>query len=346
MSRKTKRKGRIWLYVLVVGLLITAGAVAAGRYLRAPLREVVSGEIYRSGQPDGAAVRNAAEKLGVRSVLNLRGPRARQRWWEGDRQTTARFEASRLNLQREDLRFSSNALPPREEVLALVRFLDSSTKPLLIHCQMGVDRSGWASAIARLLRGESLDSALTELSVIRGHFCKRSECGLHQFFSTYETWLAETKRTHSSAAFRHWIGSYCPQPYDALVTASEPLPQSVNRGDELPFTIDVKNLSRSAWQSNAAENPIRLGARFIGPFAKPQEKPLDIFRTPNGPARDVYRAEASAPHRPGESRRIAFAIAAPTEPGTYYVQVDMVEEHVHWFSDLGRPGLVVPITVQ
>jgi SAM-dependent methyltransferase len=47
----------------------------------------------------------------------------------------------------------------------------------------------------------------------------------------------------------------------------------------------------------------------------------------------------------GEAARVVLTVAAPVEPGSYRLEVDIVQEGVRWFSDLGRPTRSVPVRV-
>jgi hypothetical protein len=48
---------------------------------------------------------------------------------------------------------------------------------------------------------------------------------------------------------------------------------------------------------------------------------------------------------PGESRELEIRLRAPAAPGRYVLQIDMVDELVHWFSDMGWPGILLDIEV-
>ena len=91
---------------------------------------------------------------------------------------------------------------------------------------------------------------------------------------------------------------------------------------------------------------VRLGARIIGPFADIPDDPIVIFRTPDGPAVDIARSGLEpGVVGPGDSREFSLRLRAPREPGRYVLQIDMVDELVHWFSDLGWPGVLRDLEV-
>lgn len=85
---------------------------------------------------------------------------------------------------------------------------------------------------------------------------------------------------------------------------------------------------------------------MIGPYVSAPADPLTIFRTPHTTAIDLFReSSAVTTTSPSESRIVLVRVRAPHQPGRYILQFDMVHEMVHWFSDLGGPGLLLPIEV-
>jgi len=194
-----------------------------------------------------------------------------------------------------------------------------------------------------------LKRALEPLSPAAGHICNRATCPLHRFFARYQAWLAGSGAAHDGATFRRWaLTVYCPPPYDAaIMVLTQPLPRSVVAGEPMTLAVRVVNHSDQAWVLRPGdERGIRLGVRALGPFAALPEDPVTAFRVTNSPARDLARAgleHGIVP--PGGEREFAIAMRVPLEPGIWVLQVDMVDEHVHWFSDLGGPGVTFRLDV-
>jgi protein tyrosine phosphatase (PTP) superfamily phosphohydrolase (DUF442 family) len=327
------------LLAVFVSLLLVLGT-GAWELDRTRIRPVVPGQVYRSGQPSPSTLRHAREDLGIKSVLNLRGPNPHEAWYREE------IEACRrLGLEHVDLRLQSDQTPPRLETRALVEMLDRLSRPILLHCEGGAHRSAWAAAVARAVAGYSHREVMEELSPLNRHFCIRSHCPAHRFFRSYDQWLAESGQRHSEAVFRRWVTSvYCPEPYDAeMAFLIPPASGRVRGGELLNYRVAVTNRSSKVW--NVGTDPrhgIRLGVRMIGPFKSPPANPLAIFRTPAGPARDVYRAPSAEMKIAPLGRRIwDVRLEVPKEPGFYAVQFDMIDEGKHWFSDLGTNGLIV-----
>ena len=112
----------------------------------------VAPNLYRSAQPTADGLR-AAEKLGIKTVINLRAFHA----------DTDEPESTKLRIER--IRF--NTWHPEDE--DVVRFLQLITKPrngpFLVHCQHGADRTGTMIAIYRItVQGWKKDDAIREMT--------------------------------------------------------------------------------------------------------------------------------------------------------------------------------------
>lgn len=57
------------------------------------------------------------------------------------------------------------------------------------------------------------------------------------------------------------------------------------------------------------------------------------------------RLPIEQPWQPGERRRMALTVTAPSEPGTYRLQFDLVHEGVCWFADAGSAIAQIETTV-
>jgi protein tyrosine/serine phosphatase len=106
--------------------------------------------IYRSAQPTKEGFKNL-EKLGVKTVLNLRG-------FHSDDLSGTGIEEVRVKMEAWD--------PDYDELVRALRILsDSSSGPFLIHCQHGADRTGMISAVYRMVFQDwSRDKAIDEMT--------------------------------------------------------------------------------------------------------------------------------------------------------------------------------------
>jgi hypothetical protein len=118
----------------------------------------------------------------------------------------------------------------------------------------------------------------------------------------------------------------------------------VSGGSDLVMWVEVTNQGQDHWRSKTSG--FRLGVRMIGPRDSIPPNSAGLFLDRQSAVLDIARAEIIGTGiKPGESRLLKLAFKAPSEPGLYLVQVDMVKEHVHWFSEMGWPGLVWPLEV-
>ena len=116
----------------------------------------VSDALYRGGQPNAEGFL-ALEKLGVRTVINLRT-----------------FHSDREKLEGTDLAYEHvRTLPTgadEEDVAAFLRIVtDPARTPAFVHCQRGADRTGMMCAAYRIVvQGWAKDEAIREMT--RGGF--------------------------------------------------------------------------------------------------------------------------------------------------------------------------------
>lgn len=328
------------ILLTLVSLVLMAGlGYSAVRYhSQSTIRTVVPGRVYRSGQPTAKLLREAG-RIGVRRVVNLRGDNRGSAWYRRER---AQITAAGMTMK--DLRFQGLDAMPRIEVQEFVRELDQTKEPVLLHCADGWDRTGWASAVTLALRGEPLDEVLRELSPARGHLCRRQRCHFHRFFRQYTDWLQATGKEHDAQNFRAWILDYAPGKYKAALRVRSESSITASPGEVVSFPVWLRNESDETWIVSGSR-PVQMGARIL-PGDLDSTAALALFRKPNGPARDLARAQLSHDVRPGRSVETVLAIRAPVEPGPYWVHIDAVEEHVHWFSDLGLEGVLVRLQVR
>jgi hypothetical protein len=48
---------------------------------------------------------------------------------------------------------------------------------------------------------------------------------------------------------------------------------------------------------------------------------------------------------PGEETELPLGVTAPKDPGEYFLEIDVVQEGVAWFSDKGSPTAKTRISV-
>jgi protein tyrosine/serine phosphatase len=164
--------------------------------------EVIPGELYRSGQLSAAHLHARAQATGIRTIINLRGPNPAEGWYREE--ISAAQESGLVHI---DLPIDS-LFPTKDELRDLVHALDDCPKPVLVHCQSGIDRTGIASALASLLLDDS-SSAERALDQLTWRFgClpgRKSRENKRDFLLAYDSWLRIRGVTHSRAYFRAWL---------------------------------------------------------------------------------------------------------------------------------------------
>jgi hypothetical protein len=161
--------------LLAIGLVVYLGALRGGR-LEMPSSEivrsivwtvgapediynfgvVVPGRVYRSGQPDERFIRYVHEHYGVRRVISLGGP------------SSVGEVARELGMIVHTLSWKPFRLPDADELDWVLSMMDGDT-PVLVHCQFGCDRVGYAVAAYRMRRqGWRVGRAVEEM-VSYGH---------------------------------------------------------------------------------------------------------------------------------------------------------------------------------
>lgn len=120
--------------------------------------EVDPGQIYRSAQPTYEELVTAHEVFGIKTVLNLRGERPGEGWYEEEMQAIEDRGMSIITIG-----MSASRLPHKEDLEVLLDALENAERPILIHCKAGADRTGEAVAIYMMeYMGKSKREALRE----------------------------------------------------------------------------------------------------------------------------------------------------------------------------------------
>ncbi len=135
----------------------------------------VDAQLWRGNQPSPARIAWLAKK-GVRTIINLRGPRDVGAW-QLEAEACARHDITLV-----DFRLNSRDIPKAEQLHDLKDLFDAVTYPAFMHCKSGSDRAGIGAALYRLIhKGEPVRDALQELSLRYGHF-RQAKTGMLDFF--------------------------------------------------------------------------------------------------------------------------------------------------------------------
>lgn len=194
-------------------LLLMSIAVPGGYYgvmvARGNFHEVVPQRVYRSGQPSEQQLRVWIRQYGLKTILSLRGttaPMAREE----------KTVADSLGVDMVYLSLSAHALMPSAELVRLIEVLQTAQKPMLLHCQHGVDRAGTAAALAAwLVGGQPYERAKWQAYVPPGPW-KHPKGAPHisDVLVLYEDYCRQHGLSPGdSSLFKHWAAHvYCPPP--------------------------------------------------------------------------------------------------------------------------------------
>jgi protein tyrosine phosphatase (PTP) superfamily phosphohydrolase (DUF442 family) len=166
---------------------------AVFRLLWDNLAEVVPGRLYRSNHPTPARLAAAKRRLGLRTLINLRGHR------QCGSDALSRQAAQRLGLDHIDMAFESRGAPHRDRILRFAGLYAALRTPALMHCKSGADRAGLASALAIMFEGGTTTQALAHLSWRFGHFSRSRTGILDAFFHLYAV------QAEGRLAFLDWV---------------------------------------------------------------------------------------------------------------------------------------------
>ena len=117
-----------------------------------PNLHMVSEDLYRGAQPTAEGMKQL-EKLGVKTVVNLRSSRSDRDEIEGTALTCEHISMTTWN-------------PETEKVARFLQIVtDGSRTPVFVHCRHGADRTGTVCAIYRIaIEGWSKDEAIEEMT--------------------------------------------------------------------------------------------------------------------------------------------------------------------------------------
>jgi len=169
------------------------------------LHELAPG-VWRSAQPGPRDIRKLA-KRGIRTIVNLRGPRDCGSYRLEER-ACARYGVELINFK-----MRSRGVPQPEKIHDAAALFRRIEYPVLFHCKSGADRAGIMSALYLLVHeGRAADEAARQLSLRFGHFAQADTGVLDHFIESYR---AENER--APIDFMKWVD----ERYDpAAVTTS------------------------------------------------------------------------------------------------------------------------------
>lgn len=319
---------RALMLAVLAGGLVLVCAWSYHTFVGTNLHTVVPGQIYRSAQLEPRELAEVVERLGIRTVINLRGYSPGFDWYEREKETL-----QRLGVKHWDVRLSYRSPPAVPELQRLVKALTSSERPILMHCRRGADRTGLASSIAVLLEGGRVEQARGQLSIYYGWFPLGGPKRLPQVLDWYVSWLHEQGLSHNPEQFQRWAEEiYRPGHLWAEIVPMH-IPKRWSVGQSVPATFRVINRSPLAWQLRTSP---RVGVHLRAWLLPDDWEITDPAQLANLPTDAAGFFEDTI--RPGEAREIRLGLPRTSAAGHYLLLVDLVDAKDGPFCIYGSPA--------
>lgn len=175
-------KTKIYIPAIMVVLSCSCVFISCSNF-----HEVAPGQLYRSRQLSAGQFDHFIKKYGIKTVINLRGASSDSKWYKDELKTVQTDSVAHL-----DIPLSAVQYVPPQKVDSIIAVAASESKPILVHCQGGADRSGLFCAAWKLkVEHESFEKSSKQLSFIYGHipfFRNRTEA-MDSSFNDYATYL-------------------------------------------------------------------------------------------------------------------------------------------------------------
>lgn len=124
--------------------------------------------------------------------------------------------------------------------------------------------------------------------------------------------------------------------FKAAITTAGP-PAKMKPGEKVTLTVKVKNAGNAAWPAHGRAGDgyfqVNLGDNWFDAKNKRLEKHPYVR---SGLPKDL---------QPGAEADVQLVITAPSLPGEYSLQIDLVQEMVAWFSEKGSTAPKFKVTV-
>ncbi|MGE0710240.1 MAG: tyrosine-protein phosphatase [Planctomycetota bacterium] len=182
------RRGLVALAVLALGLLIGGGV---WYQLSQPYHflTVEQGVLYRSGQLRQEDLERVIAKHGIKTVVNLQPERLNGLAWHDEEEAACRNQGAQLV----DMPIEAQVPPSAEQLAAWLKLLeDESRRPILVHCQHGVVRTGMLVAAYEIeFQGKPPAQALEDLPDFGHDLTKSKHDRMRAFIRDYRPTLSK-----------------------------------------------------------------------------------------------------------------------------------------------------------
>jgi undecaprenyl-diphosphatase len=165
---------------LAAVLLLALGYVLYVK-IQGNFHAITPGQAYRSAQLDRDELAHYVKQYNIKSVLNLRGSNAGERWYEDELAA-----CQELKVMHYDVELSAYREPTDTQVRQLLDIFNTAPRPLLIHCNSGADRAGLVAAMWKVaVDKEPKAQAAKQLSICYGHLPLGRTQAMERFFEKW-----------------------------------------------------------------------------------------------------------------------------------------------------------------
>jgi undecaprenyl-diphosphatase len=170
-----------WMFIFLTTVLFLPASYFIYMEEQGNFHAITQGEAYRSAQLDRDELRHCIHKYNIKSIINLRGKRRGRRWYREELRVS-----NQLNCRHYDLSIPADKNPSPAQVKKLLHLFETATRPVLLHCKAGADRTGLAAALWKAaVDSEPKALAKKQLSLRFGHIPIGPTSALDDFFKKW-----------------------------------------------------------------------------------------------------------------------------------------------------------------
>lgn len=184
---------KLVVILLAVFVLLSLGYLA----VRDNFHAVIPGEVYRSAQLSTGKLEEVVRENGIRTIINLRPVHDHSNWYPAEVETADALGVNHITIGM--LRSSARV----DNVLSIYETLETVEEPVLLHCRSGIDRTGLASAMSLLMRGEHTPEEAAEQ--VNWRYGAVADTIGRPFLDQYRDWLAAEDAMHTPEVFESWL---------------------------------------------------------------------------------------------------------------------------------------------
>ena len=152
-------------------------------------------QCYRARQLSASELEYCIKTNHIKTIINLRGKKSLKRWWRNESRIARKYNINLINIEYPG---AHKTLHPNE--LRKLLFAFTLEKPLLIHCKLGKDRTGFAAGLYQLEHMDaSFDRAIRELSQRSDFYIKTFSPKIPILLKNWHFWRKERNLTIEEA---------------------------------------------------------------------------------------------------------------------------------------------------